>query len=120
MPQQDSSFVTDKAAQQAERRTSWARTERKLTPDNRTEFVIYSLLTAFALLGFSALLSLFFEWATLELWHLGTALVGGVCVTLGSVHGQKLRDDLDQQEIDRHGFTLDEGRKATQGAKPLT
>ena len=120
MPQQDSSFTVEKATQKAERRKAWAHTERKLTPENKTEFVIYSLFTALALLGFSALLSFFFEWATLEPWHLGAALVGGVCITLGSVHGQKLRDDLDQQEINRHGFTLDEDRKATHGATPLT
>lgn len=120
MPKQDFSFPAEKASRKAERHKAWARTERKLTPENRAEFIIYSLLTALALLGVSAVLSLFFEWATLELWHLGAALVGGVCVTLGSVHGQKLRDDLDQQEIDRHGFTLDQDRKATHGAKPLT
>lgn len=111
--------LSERELRKAQRRDAWKKTERKLTPENTTEFVLYSLLSALVLLGFSGLLSLFFDWADFGLLQVGMALTGGFFVTLGSVHGQKMRDALDEQERERHGFTLDNGRKASDGAQPL-
>lgn len=109
----------DKQARKQAQRRAWEEMEERLTPRTRLEFFLHSFWTGLALVGFLAILSLVFDWADVGLWQVGSAFLGGFFVTAGAVEGQKLRRTMDEQERERHGFTLDEGRRASDGARPL-
>lgn len=100
MTTEQDQLTLEKEKRKAQRREAWERTEEKLTPENKTEFFIYSLITGLALLGFGAILSLLFDWP-LDLGHTLYALFGGVALTCGSVDGQKILRIMKEEEEKR-------------------
>lgn len=85
--------LSEREPHKAHRRATWKKTQDKLTPENATEFVLYSLLTTLAILGFCDLLTLVFDQAHFGLVQVGMALMGGFYVTLSSLYWQKLQND---------------------------
>lgn len=84
----------------AEKHRAWEATERKLTPRNRTEFWLYTLITSLTILGFFALLSLVFDWAEISLGTVGTAAFGGLVITAAGVHWQSAQEGADATDQD--------------------
>lgn len=101
------------------RRRDWEITEDRLTARNTNEIIIHTIILGFALFGFITMLDLIFDWGRISLWALLAQFGSAFFLTLGARYGQQMRRDADEAERERHGFTLDDGRKATDGATKL-
>lgn len=65
------------------------------------------------------MLDLIFGWGRISLWTLLAQFGSAFFLTLGARYGQQMKREADEAERQRHGFTLDDGRKATDGATKL-
>lgn len=62
------------------------------------------------------MLDIIFGWGRISLWTLLAQFDFAYFLTVGTRYGLQMKREADQSERQRHGFPLDDERKASEGA----